>query len=246
MLRKFKTEYNKVDSSQNRNFKLPEIFELINEAQLIFIKKIAQPRVPNNLGFELNQRTINDIRPLVVEGNDLSGIDVQKYNTNSYIATLPSDYMFYVVSEVEAEKIITTQENKKNKTYKCVKRLRGFVRQHEDEFEFNPFTKSSFEWRKSNVTVFGNKLQYYVDETFTLTKAFITYIRYPKYIHLAEQWSPTGYTLPGESTPLTGKQDCELAKHTWDEIVDIAVKIATIQVSPELVQIKNEKINTVQ
>ena len=50
-----KRKLNRLDSQQNRNFKIPVLDNIINEAIEIYIASIAQPRVQNQLGFETSQ-----------------------------------------------------------------------------------------------------------------------------------------------------------------------------------------------
>jgi hypothetical protein len=46
----FKRKLIKVDSQNNRNFLVPGKLTLLNEAEEIFIKLIAEPRTKSNLG----------------------------------------------------------------------------------------------------------------------------------------------------------------------------------------------------
>ena len=84
-----KFKLNKIDSQQNKNLKIPEIDWVINEANEILIKLIAQPRVKNQFGFETSQRTIDDIRTIVrnnvvitptkIDDKTYNGINVSCY-----------------------------------------------------------------------------------------------------------------------------------------------------------------------
>ncbi len=49
----FKQKLNKIDSQQYRNLRVPEIDWKINEAYEVFVKSIAEPRVNNHLGFDV-------------------------------------------------------------------------------------------------------------------------------------------------------------------------------------------------
>ena len=61
----FKMKFNKIDSQQFRNLKIPEIDWLLNKAVSLFVKNIAFPRKPSYTKFEQTQRTIDDIKALV-------------------------------------------------------------------------------------------------------------------------------------------------------------------------------------
>ena len=222
-----KFKLNKIDSSQYKNLRIPEIDWVLNESIELFVKNIAQPRFSQILGFEINQRNIDDIRTLVVDKKDLT---VVKINDKTYYVELPEDYLFYAASRVSL---------KKNK---CVATdVRCTVRSHGDLFEDSPFDNSSFEWEDINITFYEKGIKIYTDGTFEVTDFFLDYIKKPKYVHNAEDFSNTGYkALNG--TLLTGHSDCDLPEHTHREIVDIAVLLITGDLIQNY-QIKKEKIN---
>lgn len=225
-----KTKLNKIDSQQYRNLRVPEIDWTLNEALEIYIKLIAQPRVTNHLGFEINQRSIDDIRTIVVNNLVLTPIAI---NSNEYYVELPEDYMFYVSSEITMSK--TGCNSRKTQQVK--------VRQHDDMFNTSPFDTSSFEWREVNIIFYENRIKIFTDGTFIPTSLQLNYIRKHIYIHNAQDFLPTGsYTLP-DGTVLTGFQDCELPEHTHREIVDLAVLIMSGNLQTGDYQIKQAKLN---
>lgn len=223
----FKTKLNKIDSQQFKNFRVPEIDWKINEAYEIFVKSIAEPRYRNHLGFEINQRTIDDIRTIVKK----EVVPTTVSDNNTYVATLPQDYMFHVSSYVTI-----TKEG-------CgTKRVRTRVIQHDDEHEESIFDNSSYEWGDVNILFDENGIRAYSDGTFTVDNIEIQYIRKHAYIHNAQDFLPAGtYNLP-DGTVLTGFQNIELPEHTHREIVDIAVLIATGELQIPDYQIKQAKI----
>ena len=127
-----KQKLNKIDSEQYRNLRVPELDWKINEAYEIYVKSIAQPRVNNHLGFEINQRTTDDIRTIVVD--DLVIVPTVLTST-TYSVTLPDNYMFYISAEA-----IIEREGCPARTAICT------VRQHDDLHEISPFDKSSFDF----------------------------------------------------------------------------------------------------
>lgn len=215
---------NKIDSSQFRNLSIPELDWKLNEALDIYIKNIAFPK-NSSKGVEDNQRTTEDLRPLM-SMSSLSFITKEE----EVLATLPKDYMLYVNSKVEA--------NKNNK----IKKLSVFVQQHEDLFEGNSFYSSSFEWGEINMLLNKDGLKYITDKTFTIENIKLNYLKKHPYLHNAQDFSGGSYTLP-DGTVLTGSQSCELPEHTHREIVDLAVLIVTgdLQI-PDY----NVKLNKVQ
>lgn len=220
----FKTKLNKVDSQQNENFLIPEIDHVLREAQSLFIKLVATPRIVSYLGFETNQRTIDDIRTLVVHGDDNPIVIVN--NTGS----LPDNYLHFIKAEVEMSKGMCT----------AVKG-RVFIRQHDDEFQESPFDSSSFEWRTVNGVFYEKGIKFYTDNTFQINRMYMDYIKKPKLIHNAEDFRGGSYTLLSGQV-LNGSVNCELPEHTHSEIVDIAVLLVTGNLIPDY-QAKLAKLN---
>jgi hypothetical protein len=203
----FKTKINKIDSQTYRNLLVPEIDLVLNEALSIFIKGVAEPRVKNALGFETSQRNIEDIRPLVVPGTTCQIVNET--------VVLPSDYSYYIRGRV------------KIKTEKCPE-IQAYlaIRQHDDIFDQSVFYKSSYLWRIVNGVFNLEGIKLDLQNEIIPTQATIYYIKKHPYMHNAEDYNPGGYVHPTHGT-LTGKQDCLLPLIVLDEIVDIAVALAT-------------------
>lgn len=228
----FKMKLNKIDSEQYRNLRVPEIDWLLNEAQEFFIKSVAFPRVPNYLGFETSQRTIDDIRTIVVENKQLEK-DLINSEDRQKVFILPTDYMFYISAKVTVSKA------------QCgLKEVRLLIKQHDDEFEESPFDNSSFEWGDINATFDSKGLRVYSDGTFDIENVKLNYIKEPAYIHNASDFKPEGqYKSLKTGLNLTGRQNCELPNQTHREIVDIAVMLASSNLDMQNIQIKQGKLN---
>jgi hypothetical protein len=227
----FKAKFNALDSQKNRDFLVPELDAKLCEAQDFFVKLVAQPRLQRETGFELNQRSIDDIRTIVIDQKLSNAVTTTKFDDNSYIANLPTDYWFYVNSNVYATK------------GKCmlVKMRRTILVQHDDEHETNPFYKSSFEWGEINVNFNSEGLRLYTDGTFTIDKVAFQYLKQPSRIHNAEDWRGGSYkTLDG--VVLTGTQDCKLPVGVHREIVDIAVMLTAGDLGLATYGIKKDKV----
>jgi len=225
----FKQKLNKIDSQQYKNLRVPEIDWKINEAYEVFVKSIAEPRINNHLGFETSQRTIDDIRTIVVNDKVLT---VTQIDNTSYFVVLPEDYMFYISAN-----IIMLKGNCNEKTGRAI------LRQHDDRFETSPFDNSSYEWGEINIRFYDKGIRIFTDGTFQIKELRLNYIRKHAYIHNAQDFLPTSsYTLPSGQI-LTGIQNCELPEHTHREIVDIAVFITSGDLSMADYQMKQAKIN---
>jgi len=219
----FKMKLNKVDSQQYKNFLIPEIDWLLNEAQEIFVKIVAEPRKRSYLGFEKTQRTIDDIRTIVITDKI---VPIEKS-----IALLPTDYWHFLKANVRMTKGGCKNINARLK-----------LRQHDDEFENSPFDNSSFEWRTVNGVFNKDGIKFYTDGTFTNTDVELSYIKKLKYIHNAKDFRSGKYKLPS-GILLDKFCNCELPNQTHREIVDLAVLIVTGQIYIPDYQIKLNKLN---
>lgn len=219
----FKMKLNKIDSQQFRNFLIPEVDWLLNEAQELFIKMVAEPRLSFHLGFEKSQRNTDDIKILVVEKSLVDNKKIQKsvgYSCKRY--DLPEDYMFFIRALVYGK--IGSCKN-----VSCVVK----IKQHDDSNHISPFDKSSIVWREINGMFIENRLELELpdiseESESDLGDVLLTYLRKPKYMHYAKGIEGGKYQL-NETILLTEKQDCELSPHTHREIVDIAVMLASGQ-----------------
>ena len=219
----FKSKLNKIDSQQYRNLRIPEIDWVLNEAQELFVKMIAKPRLRNNLGFESSQRSIDDIRSIVVR--DYEGVITDN------VFTLPEDYWFYISSKVLMDKgacegVLSNNLN---------------IRQHEDEFEASVFDNSSFEWREVNGVFYNEGIKLFDDGTFINKSLSLNYIKKLVYLHNAEDFPGGTYTLPSGAV-LSGVQNSELPEGVHREIVDIAVYLASTNINAQDQQLKFNKL----
>jgi hypothetical protein len=219
----FKRKYNKTDSQQNRNLLVPEIDQYLNEAEEIFKKTVAEPRFKTRLGFESSQRNIDSIRSIVE--TDCYEIE----DDNLYI--LPDNYQYYVRGRLTIDK------------GQCIaKKAVLTIQEHDDEFEEDVYTKSSFEWKRVNGLFNSEGIQLFTDGTFTIKNVCITYIRQTSFMHNAEAFRAGGYLLPS-GVALTGFVNCELPENTHREIVDIAVMLAAGEIQASDFQLKLNKLN---
>ncbi|GHV61235.1 hypothetical protein FACS1894195_1450 [Bacteroidia bacterium] len=220
----FKQKLNKIDSAQYRNFRVPEIDWKLNDAQDVYIKMIAEPRLRKQYGFESSQRSIDDIRTLVTQ-TKISLYNDKKENID--VAKLPDDYMYFVSGKVQAKKDI------------CEALLNCIVRQHQETFQDSPFDRSSFIWREINIAFVDGGIKVFTGNDFSVIALTLDYIRRPAFMHnagsfmISERGKEDGtYTLPS-GVELHGTKDCELPEHTHREIVDLAVLITTGDLSSD-------------
>jgi hypothetical protein len=203
-----KKKLNKVDSQQYRNLLVPEIDFALNEAQELFIKLIAEPRLKSHLGFEKSQRNTDDIRTIVESEHDSANhLDV----TDNKVA-LPDNYMFYLSGYVKVSRT------------NCTKEIDITPIQHDDKSRSSYHYKSSFEWERINAEFNSSGIRFDNDGSFEIDKFCISYIRKPKYMHNAQAFKNGQYVLPS-GTLLEGSENCELPDQTHREITDLAVML---------------------
>lgn len=219
----FKSKLNKIDSQQNRNLRVPEIDWKLNEAQELFVKMVANPRLKNHLGFETSQRSIDDIRTVVVK--DYCSPVINK------VATLPTNYWHFLSGYTTMDKGVCVD----------IKSKPIHIRQHDDEFEESLFDNSSFEWREVNAVFYEQGLKLYDDGTFINKTFCLNYIKELQYIHNAEDFRGGTYALPS-GVVLTGFKNCELPFQTHREIVDIAVALTSNDIQSQDLQNKLQKL----
>lgn len=194
----FRQKLNSFASNVNRGFQVPEIDWKLNTALKMLVTKLASPRFQPQVGFEFNQRNIDDLRPLL------------KRTTQAVAAnriSLPTDYLRYVSAYANATK------------GSCTKRLRVFTPQMDDLWETDPFSQSSFEWEELTALQVAGAMELKPID-FTVSTVDIDYISTHPYIHNAV--AVGGYSLP-DGTALVGKQDCILSDDMCSEVVDLAV-----------------------
>jgi hypothetical protein len=123
----FRQKLNAVDSNRYRGFQLPEIDWKLNTALRLLVTKTASPKFETQVGFEFNQRNVDDLRAL------FKRVTIPVTDNN---ATLPSDYLRITSAFATASK------------GDCEKKLRIWFAQKDDIWETDPFAQSSFEWEE--------------------------------------------------------------------------------------------------
>ena len=236
----FKIKFNKLDSNDYRDFQVPEIDWLLNEAQEVFLKQRYGINNTTQKGFEGSQKRIDDLRNLVMKNISLSPVTQVVLDPVSYAGTLPPDYIFAI--RVQA---VVTKTSCGDKTLVC-KPI-----QHDDLSNclLDPNYNPSYEWGEMPV-VYGtlsdsladaNRIFGYTDGSFTVTSFILDYLREPKRIAFPGGVPGNVYNLPNGLPVGLPNQNCELPEHTHREIVDIATLIAAGDINHPGYQVKAAK-----
>lgn len=218
MVYQFKLEADRIDSKFSRGLKLPQIILFLNRGMNQLLKTRYGSNNNYQATFESIQKRIDEWQTLVVPHKTL---DMQAVpNTNRVegkIADL-TGYLFLLRASFVASK----------NDCKDIPILNTQIVQS-DDLNFNlddPDFVSNFEWREVNYRLASDKIIAYTDSTFSISKADIDYLRYPKLIDIA------GYEhFDGTAS---ADVDCELPVFLHEEIVNEAVSLFKLRLgSPD-------------
>jgi hypothetical protein len=209
LLYKLSLKLNKLSTNEHQDVPLEDKILALNEAQIKLIKQ----KVTGLGGIGLNgfKKRYEDLENLI---EDYKSLDLSKGDTNinqykASVSKLNPQYMFWIDAYVLADK------------GECKDRPlwvnKDLVKHGDIQFLLtNSDLKPSFEYQETFNTISSDEFNIYSDGTFTPTKLFVSYLRYPKYI------DKEGYiNLEGENSK---NQDCELEEYLEDELVDLAVQ----------------------
>ena len=192
----------RVNANAYDYFTNDEIDYWLNRAQERFIKDRAfESSDIKRIGFQGNQKRLDDIRTLVVQ--DYTDTFPTSTTAEWQQVDFPADYLYLVNIRADIYYSncgnVTTASDEKVVPVRVVDNAETYFMQQ------NPFAKSQL--NSPLATVSENDIRVYQDaESFILKGIYADYIRIP------------------ENMSLSSLQDCELATHTHQEIVDIAVK----------------------
>jgi hypothetical protein len=186
----------------------------LNEAQIKLIKqKVDGFSVVSGMGLDAFKKRYEDLQSLVVTYNHqpldltLKNAELNQWFANIHL--LVPKYMFYIDAYVLADKGVC----KDRKIW-----INRDLAKHGD-LQFilnNTHYKPSFEYQETFNFLSTDEISIFTDGTFTPSKIYMSYMRYPVYIN------KTGYVmLDGQPS---FDQDCELELYLEDELLDLTVQ----------------------
>lgn len=199
------------------NFLPEEIDSFINKMILRFIKDRFDRTDQEELGFEAAQKRLDDIRELI-EPHSVNVVGASA-GDNTDIA-LPGDYMFFIAGHAnagydECKRVIDASKNLEV-PLRVIKQNKIRTALKDPYQKSDPESAVLSTIAKKNIKVYGSK-------RFILKGVTMDYIRIPLEVSLSLS------------------QDCELAGHTHDEIVDY-----TVQHILEVIENPRYQTNTLQ
>ena len=214
LLYKIDQRLNKLSTNDHQQIQLEDKILALNEAQIKLIKqKVDGFATVSGLGLDSFKKRYEDLQSLVITYNNQPlNLKVKNKELNQWFARLNDlspKYMFYIDSYVLADK------------GKCKNRQiwinRDLAKHGDLQFILNnTHYKPSFEYQETFNFLSSDEISIFTDGTFTPTKIYISYMRYPVYI------DKEGY-IKFDGTPSVD-QDCELETYLEDELLDLTVQ----------------------
>ena len=214
LLYKIDQRLNKLSTNDHQQIQLEDKILALNEAQIKLIKqKVDGQSTVSGLGLDAFKKRYEDLQSLVVTYNNQPlTLTVKNPELNQWVANLhllTPKYMFYIDSYVLASK----GRCKDRKVW-----INRDLAKHSD-LQFilnNEHYRPSFEYQETFNFLSSDEISIFTDGTFTPSKIYISYMRYPQYI------DKTGY-IKFDGAPSTD-QDCELELYLEDELLDLTVQ----------------------
>ena len=214
LLYKIDQKLNKLSTNIHQQINLEDKILALNEAQIKLIKqKVDGFSVISGMGLDAFKKRYEDLQSLVVTYNSqplaltLKNAELNQWFANLHL--LVPKYMFYIDAYVLADKGVC----KDRKIW-----INRDLAKHGD-LQFilnNDHYKPSFEYQETFNFLSTDEVSIFTDGTFTPSKIYMSYMRYPTYIN------KTGYImLDGQPS---FDQDCELELYLEDELLDLTVQ----------------------
>jgi hypothetical protein len=214
LLYKIDQKLNKLSTNIHQQINLEDKILALNEAQIKLIKqKVDGFSVVSGMGLDAFKKRYEDLQSLVITYNNqpleltLKNEELNQWFANLHL--LVPKYMFYLDAYVLADKGVC----KDRKIW-----INRDLAKHGD-LQFilnNTHYRPSFEYQETFNFLSTDEISIFTDGTFTPSKIYISYMRYPVYIN------KEGYImLDGEPS---FDQDCELELYLEDELLDLTVQ----------------------
>jgi len=214
LLYKIDQKLNKLSTNIHQQINLEDKILALNEAQIKLIKqKVDGFSVVSGMGLDAFKKRYEDLQSLVITYNHQPlDLTIKNAELNQWFANLHllvPKYMFYLDAYVLADKGVC----KDRKIW-----INRDLAKHGD-LQFilnNTHYRPSFEYQETFNFLSTDEISIFTDGTFTPSKIYMSYMRYPVYIN------KQGYImLDGQPS---FDQDCELELYLEDELLDLTVQ----------------------
>lgn len=204
---------NKQATLQHQSIPNEDKIVALNNAQINYILSVVTEMSPSKLGVDSSNKKYQDLQILAEDAHDhpldlaLSDGKLNKWDAD--LSTLTPKYMFYIDSYALADK---------GECKGIVMYVNNDLTKHNNVITLmnNSNYRPSFEYYEIFNTISNDKIELYTDGTFTFSKVYVSYFRYPKYIDVV------GYIKLDGSESVN--QDSELPYYLKDMLVDLAIE----------------------
>lgn len=234
LLYKIDLRLNKIAVLEHQVIPLENKILALNEAQLKLIKQKLDVNNPLGLGLDAFKKRYEDLENLIETPGahplSLTLTDPILFEWTANLEELDPQYMFYIDAYLLADKGTCKD--------KVIYVNRGLTK-HADIITLLTDTNyvPSFEYEETFTSISNLNLRVFTDGTFTPTKVYVGYIRYPQVIDYS------GYTH-FDGTAST-KSDCELHLYLEDELLNLTIQeLAMDTENTPAVQYTQERIRT--
>lgn len=203
MVYQFQLGASRVDANAARRLKTPQIIIYLNTGMLELLMQRYGPNNPYRATLESIQKRIDEWQRLIVTHEDLDGVADSPNNLFRFNLTdTEQDYLFLLRASFRGTKGDCKNQN-----------IRGLITESDDLDVGldNPDVKPNFDWRETLYRLAQDHILAYTDGTFSLERANIDYLRYPKALDIA------GYTHFDGSD--SADVDCELPIFLHKDII---------------------------
>jgi len=214
LLYKIDQKLNKLSTNEHQQIALEDKILALNEAQIKLIKqKVDGFSTTGGMGLDAFKKRYEDLQSLVITYNNQPlELKVKNAELNQWYANihlLDPKYMFYIDSYVLADK----GRCKDRKIW-----INRDLAKHGDLSLLlnNTHYRPSFEYQETFNFLSSDEISIFTDGTFTPTKIYVSYMRYPVYIN------KEGYIML-DGLP-SYDQNCELETYLEDELLDLTVQ----------------------
>jgi hypothetical protein len=239
----FKLGLDKTESLQYPSFLPEEIDFWLNQAIRKFVKTRYSGVNSKREGFEQSQKRIDDLRSLVRELTIPCSVGTTGVNKpNSYVLTNGfSNAVFlvepalYWLSLGEEVKISYTSTNARPGVPATIKRV-GVTGITANDYRWkidDPLAPHVLHYDEAKPLrlFYNNTIEFITDGNYSITEAYLRFIKQPKEVDV---------------TATVGTADCDLAEHTHDEVVSLAIQLALENIEQPRLQSYTQEVNSME
>ncbi len=202
---------NKIGSNEHQGIELENKIIALNDGHISLVKTKFSGNNLYKAGLDAFQKRYNDLE-ILIEKDQFLELKNDNNPLKSWSADLSLLTPQYMLGVPGSEYMLANKVSCLNHTIEVRQVRHGDV----NRVLQNTNTSPSFEYQQVPGTISGHKYQIYTDGTFTPTKLYLWYVRYPVKV------DQEGYThFDGSDSQVVNS---ELPYYLKDELVDIAVR----------------------